>query len=57
MRETDRVEAFSDSVMAVIITLMAFNVKPPNGTTLVALRGDLPELLDRLIPPRLPAIL
>jgi uncharacterized membrane protein len=45
VRETDRVEAFSDSVMAVIITLMAFNVKPPNGTALVALRGDLPQLL------------
>ncbi len=45
MRETDRVEAFSDGVMAVIITLMAFNVKPPNGITLTALRGDLPELL------------
>jgi uncharacterized membrane protein len=45
VRETDRVEAFSDGVMAVIITLMAFNVKPPNGITLTALRGDLPELL------------
>jgi uncharacterized membrane protein len=45
VRETDRVEAFSDGVMAVIITLMAFNVKPPNGIDLAALRGDLPELL------------
>jgi uncharacterized membrane protein len=45
VRETDRVEAFSDGVMAVIITLMAFNVKPPNGITLTAVRGDLPELL------------
>jgi uncharacterized membrane protein len=45
VRETDRVEAFSDGVMAVIITLMAFNVKPPDGFTLTALRSDLPELL------------
>jgi uncharacterized membrane protein len=45
VRETDRVEAFSDGVMAVIITLMAFNVKPPGGTTWTAVRGDLPELL------------
>jgi uncharacterized membrane protein len=45
VRETDRVEAFSDGVMAVIITLMAFNVKPPDGFTLTALRGDLPQLL------------
>ena len=45
MRETDRLEAFSDGVMAVIITLMAFNVKPPAGASLTALRGDLPELL------------
>jgi uncharacterized membrane protein len=45
MRETDRLEAFSDGVMAVIITLMAFNVKPPAGASLSALRADLPELL------------
>jgi uncharacterized membrane protein len=43
--ETDRLEAFSDGVMAVIITLMAFNVKPPDATTVTALRADLPELL------------
>jgi uncharacterized membrane protein len=45
MIETNRLEAFSDGVMAVIITLMAFNVKPPDGPTLSALRADLPELL------------
>jgi uncharacterized membrane protein len=43
--ETDRLEAFSDGVMAVIITLMAFNVKPPEDATFSALRADLPELL------------
>ncbi len=45
MSETDRLEAFSDGVMAVIITLMAFNVKPPDAATYQALRADLPELL------------
>ena len=45
MRETDRLEAFSDGVMAVIITLMAFNVKPPSGASLGALGADAPELL------------
>ena len=45
MRETDRLEAFSDGVMAVIITIMAFNVKPPAGASLSALRTDVPELL------------
>jgi uncharacterized membrane protein len=43
--ETDRLEAFSDGVMAVIITLMAFNVKPPDAATFPALRAELPELL------------
>src|SRR5919204_1326262 len=35
---TGRVEAFSDSVMAVIITIMAFELRPPRGTTLDAVR-------------------
>ncbi len=45
LTETDRLEAFSDGVMAVIITIMAFNVKPPSGASLSAMRGDLSELL------------
>jgi uncharacterized membrane protein len=45
VRETDRLEAFSDGVMAVIITLMAFNVKPPTAASWPALRDDIPELL------------
>src|SRR5579872_494537 len=45
VRETDRLEAFGDGVMAVIITIMAFNVKPPAAASLAALRTDLPELL------------
>ena len=41
---SSRLEAFSDAVMAVIITILAFELKPPNGVTLVALRGVLPSL-------------
>jgi uncharacterized membrane protein len=43
--DTERLEAFSDGVMAVIITIMAFNVKPPNGASLTAIHGVLPHLL------------
>lgn len=45
LSETDRLEAFSDGVMAVIITIMAFNVKPPLGSSLSAVHSVLPELL------------
>ena len=45
LSETDRLEAFSDGVMAVIITIMAFSIRPPDGTSLAALRGVFPELL------------
>ncbi|MGO9581393.1 MAG: TMEM175 family protein [Acidimicrobiales bacterium] len=45
LSETDRLEAFSDGVMAVIITIMAFNVKPPAGASLSALHDRLPQLL------------
>jgi uncharacterized membrane protein len=43
--ETDRLEAFSDSVMAVIITIMAFEVKSPNGSSLSAAHEVVPALL------------
>ena len=42
---TDRVEAFSDGVMAVIITLMAFELKVPSSSTFGSLRQELPSLL------------
>ena len=42
---TTRVEAFSDSVMAVIITIMAFELRPPVGAGLDAMRDQLPGLL------------
>ncbi len=40
-----RLEAFSDAVMAVIITIMAFELKPPAAPTAQALRQRLPALL------------
>jgi uncharacterized membrane protein len=42
---TARVEAFSDGVIAVIITIMALELRPPHGTSLEALREALPGLL------------
>jgi uncharacterized membrane protein len=42
---THRLEAFSDGVMAVIITIMAFELKAPHGTDLAALRHEVPSLL------------
>jgi uncharacterized membrane protein len=42
---TARVEAFSDAVLAVIITIMALELRAPHAATLDALREQLPELL------------
>jgi uncharacterized membrane protein len=44
-REATRVEAFSDGVMAVIITIMAFGLNVPKDTTWHAVRQQLPSLL------------
>jgi uncharacterized membrane protein len=44
-REAGRLEAFSDGVMAVIITIMAFGLETPSRTTWQALRHQLPSLL------------
>jgi uncharacterized membrane protein len=43
--DTDRLEAFSDGVLAVIITITAFGIEAPNGTTWHALAQRLPALL------------
>jgi uncharacterized membrane protein len=43
--ETGRVEAFSDGVLAVIITIMAFELRAPLGATGAALGARLPALL------------
>src|SRR5918912_2515061 len=42
---TSRVEAFSDGVIAVIITIMALELRAPDGATLEAVRRELPGLL------------
>jgi len=42
---TNRLEAFSDGVLAVIITIMVLELKAPSGGTFAALRSRLPGLL------------
>ena len=42
---TDRVEAFSDGVIAVIITIMALELRAPRGATWDAVHDQLPGLL------------
>jgi uncharacterized membrane protein len=44
-----RLEAFSDGVLAVIITIMVLEMKSPGGATLSALRPALPVLLSYLL--------
>jgi TMEM175 potassium channel family protein len=39
-----RVEAFSDGVLAIVITIMVLEMKTPHGTDIAALRGLLPVL-------------
>jgi uncharacterized membrane protein len=40
-----RIEAFSDAVIAIIMTIMVLELAPPEGTTLAALRPLVPKLL------------
>ena len=42
---TGRLESFSDGVMAVIITVMAFNLRPPSTDMVTAVEHRLPTLL------------
>jgi uncharacterized membrane protein len=42
--ETNRVEAFSDGVFAVIITIMVLELRPPDGTHLSSLLQALPAI-------------
>lgn len=49
LSETDRLEAFSDGVMAVVITIMAFEIRAPVAATLSALQKDVPNLLVYLL--------
>jgi uncharacterized membrane protein len=44
LTETGRLEAFSDGVLAVIITIMVLELRPPEGTSLRALLPILPSV-------------
>ena len=44
-----RMEAFSDGVLAVIITIMVLEMKSPHGTTLAALRPTAPVFLSYVL--------
>jgi len=51
-REAARLEAFSDGVMAVIITIMAFGLKVPRDTKWRAAGQQLPSPLIYLLKPQ-----
>jgi uncharacterized membrane protein len=40
-----RLEAFTDGVMAIVITIMMLEIKMPSGISLEALRPEIPQLL------------
>src|SRR2546426_7415337 len=46
---TRRMEAFSDGVIAIIITIMVLELKVPHGTDLAALGDLLPELANYVL--------
>ena len=46
---TNRLEAFSDGVIAVIITIMVLEMKPPHGTSVQALRPVVPVFLSYVL--------
>jgi uncharacterized membrane protein len=43
--KTNRLEAFSDGVIAIIITVMVLQLKPPASASLIALKSVFPTLL------------
>jgi len=45
----NRLEAFSDGVLAIIITIMVLELKAPHGTDLAALRPLLPVFLSYVL--------
>jgi uncharacterized membrane protein len=44
-----RLEAFSDGVLAVIITIMVLELKMPHGASLAALKSVIPVLLSYIL--------
>ena len=47
--EPARLEAFTDGVIAIIITIMVLEIRVPHGADLAALRADIPVLLAYLL--------
>jgi TMEM175 potassium channel family protein len=47
--EKNRIEAFSDGVMAIIITIMVLEMKVPHGTELATLKPILPVFLSYVL--------
>ena len=47
--EKNRLEAFSDGVLAIIITIMVLEMKVPQGDSLAALKPVLPVLLSYVL--------
>jgi TMEM175 potassium channel family protein len=46
---TTRLEAFSDGVVAILITIMVLELRPPSATSFVALRAVLPTFLSYVL--------
>lgn len=44
-----RLEAFSDGVLAIIMTIMVFEIKSPSEASLDALKPLVPELLSYVL--------
>lgn len=44
-----RLEAFTDAVIAILMTIMVLELKAPSGTSLEALRPSFPILLGYLL--------
>jgi uncharacterized membrane protein len=49
LRQTARLEAFSDGVIATIITIIALELKAPHDPTLAGLAKVLPTLLSYVL--------
>src|SRR5215471_15098654 len=47
--QKNRLEAFSDGVLAIIITIMVLELKPPHGVQLDALKPLLPAFLSYVL--------
>ncbi len=47
--KTSRLEAFSDGVIAIIITIMVLEMRAPHGDNLAALRPLLPVFLSYVL--------